>query len=197
MRRIARLGMVGLTVVMVALIVTQLFSVSSTLAATIDNLYVTCQFASVRGKTEVNTSFMRVQVVLASDLSKVLAQQVVSTRPRAGSIYSALLDIHRANLTEGTHVIISAGEWDGTKYLRPATLTGIDCNRNGGNQQPTPVPSPTRVVTQPPATLPPTPIASFTPTLVVTMPPTPTPIKSPTFPPVSPTPPPIPTRPPR
>jgi hypothetical protein len=196
MRRIARLGMVSLTVVMVVLLGTQIFSVSPTLAATINNLYATCQFVGVRGKTEVNTSYVRVQVVLASDLTRVLAQQVVSTRSLAGSTYTALLDIHQAHLAEGTHIIISAGEWDGIKYLRPATLIGVDCNHNGGNQQLTPVPSPTLIVTQP-ATLPPTPVASFTPTLVVTQPPTPTPIKSPTFPPVSPTPPPTPTQPPR
>jgi hypothetical protein len=169
MRRTARFGIVGLSVLLLILVSTQMFSVSPTLAATLDKLIATCSFVGLRGRTEVNTAYVRVQVVLASNLNTVIAQQVVRTRPRAGAIYSALLDIRSAHLANGTRLIISAGEWDGTKYLRPATLTGVDCGRAG-----TPSPTPTFVASP---TLPP--ISA-----------TPTPIASPTLPPFSPTPPP-------
>ena len=180
MRRVARFGMVGLTMILIV-VGTQILSVSPALAATITNLKVTCQQVTVVGKTEVNTSYVKVSVVLASNLGTVLAQQVVPTKPRAGSNYFASLNIRRAHLAEGTRVIIAVGEWDGTKFLRPATIVGADCNRDGGSTQPTPVPSPTLVLSQ---TFVPSPtwIASSTPpptpaptsTFVPTLPPTPT-----------------------
>ena len=184
MRRIARFGMVCLVGMLLLLVGAQMVMVSPALAATIDKINVSCRFVSVQGKTEVNAPFVRVQVVLASDLTRVIAQQVVSTRPRAGAAYTANLDIRRAHLAEGTLLVISVGEWDGRRYLRPATITSAACGQAG-----TPQPTPTQVG---PATLPPT----FTPTFVASptfiMPPTPTPITSPTLPPVSPTPPPTP-----
>jgi len=170
--------MACITVVMLILVGSQILRVSPAMAATINDISVTCRFVSVSGKTEVNAPYVRVQVVLGSNLTTVLAQQVVSTRPRAGASYTANLDIRKAHLVEGTHLVISVGEWDGTKYLRPATITGSDCNRNGGtNTQPTPAPSPTMV-----ETLPPTYTPGPSPTFVGTLPPaTPTPIASPTF----------------
>jgi len=178
MRRVARFGMVGLTMVMLIVLGTQILSVSPTRAATIADLIVTCQRVTISGRTEVNTSYVKVTVVLASNLGTVLAQQVVSTRPRTGAIYRANLDIRRAHLAEGTRVIIAVGEWDGTKFLLPATIIGADCNRYGGTPLPTPMPSPTLVVSPTfVGTLPPTPIPS--PTFVGTLPPTP--IPSPTF----------------
>jgi len=174
MNRIARFGLLCLTAVMLLLGGVQLLNVPPALAATIDNLNATCQYVTVRGKTEVNTSFVRVQVVLASNLTTVISQQVVPTRPRAGAAYKAVLDIRKAHLTEGTLLVISVGEWDGTRYLRPATLTSIECNHNGGTRLPTPTPLPTLVAS---------------PTFVGTLPPTYTPPSS-TLPPMSPTPPP-------
>lgn len=185
MRKLVRLGMVGVVMLLVLLGI-QMVSVSPTLAATINTISVTCRFVNVSGKTEVNAPYVRVQVVLGSNLTTVIAQQVVATRPRAGASYKASLDIRKAHLAEGTHLVISVGEWDGTKYLRPAALTGTDCNRDGGSTLPTPAPSPTLV-----STMPPTPAPS--PTFVGTLLPTFTPVASPTFVPVSPTPPPTPT----
>lgn len=166
MRRIARFGMLGLTIVLIV-VAMQIVSVSPALAATITNLKVTCQQVTVAGKTEVNTSYVKVSVVLASNLGTVLAQQVVLTKPRAGANYFASLNIRRAHLAEGTRVVIAVGEWDGTRYLRPATIIGADCSRDSGAEPPTPAPSPTMV-----STLPPTPIPS--PTFISTPPPTPT-----------------------
>src|SRR5262249_23936539 len=110
MRRVARFGMVGL-MLMLTLVGTQLLSVSPAEAATITNLNVTCQQVTISGKTEVNTSFVKISVVLASNLGTVLAQQVVVTKPRAGANYFASLNIRRAHLAEGTRVIIAVGEW--------------------------------------------------------------------------------------
>ncbi len=131
MRRIARFRGTCFSVVMLILVGAQLFNGSPALAATINELSVTCRFVSLSGKTEVNTSFVRIQVVLGSDLTHLVAQQVVTTRPRAGALYQANLDIRSAHLAEGTHLVISAGEWDGIRYLRPATIIGADCNRDG------------------------------------------------------------------
>ncbi len=122
MRDIICLRTVGLLVAAFILLSMQLLQ-----AASITDITVTCQYVTVSGKTEVNTSYVRVQVVLGSDLTQVLSQQVVKTRPRAGASYRAKLKISQAHLAEGTHVVIAVGEWDGTKYLRPATLTGADC----------------------------------------------------------------------
>lgn len=178
MRRIARFGMFCLVGVLLLLVGAQMMMVSPALAATIDKINVSCRFVSVQGKTEVNAPFVRVQVVLASDLTKVIAQQVVPTRPRAGAAYSANLDIRRAHLAEGTLLVISVGEWDGTHYLRPATITSAECGHAS-----TPPPTPTLVGS---ATLPPTITPTFvaSPTFIM---PTPTPIVSPTLPPASPT----------
>lgn len=124
MRKIAGLFMVSFILLGVLLI-----NGSAVQAASISDISVTCQYVTVSGKTEVNTSYVRVQVVLGSDLTQVLSQQVVKTRPRAGASYQAKLKISQAHLAEGTHVVIAVGEWDGTKYLRPATMTGADCGK--------------------------------------------------------------------
>ncbi|MBA3868740.1 MAG: hypothetical protein H0X30_06275 [Anaerolineae bacterium] len=184
MRWLARFSMICLAVVLLLLVGAQMVLVSPALAATIDKIDVSCRFVSVQGKTEVNAPYVRVQVALASDLTRVIAQQVVPTRPRRGADYKANLDIRRAHLADGTMLVISVGEWDGTHYLRPATITSAECGHAS-----TPAPTPTLVGS---ATLP----LTFTPTFVASptfiMPPTPTPIASPSFPPVSPTPPPTP-----
>lgn len=167
MRPIARFGMFGFGVVLLITGMIQILGASPTLAATINDLTVTCQYVNVRGRTEVNTSFVRVQVVLGSDLTHVLAQQVVRTRPRAGAAYSASLSIRKAHLAEGTHIVIAVGEWDGTKYLRPANIIGVDCDRTTGVPTPVMTPTPTFVASP-----------TFGPTF--------------TLPPMSPTPPPTP-----
>jgi hypothetical protein len=146
-------------------------------AATITNLSVTCARTRVEGDTEVRSRYVRVQVSLASDLSQTLATQVV--RVGRDRHYSASLNYHRQ--PENTLLVVSVGEWDGSQYLRPATLVSAACNRHGGTQ-PTPPPTPTIIM--PPAT--PTPIGAtpiptmaftpvptleFTPTQVETTPP--------------------------
>jgi len=158
------------------LVGTQIVNVSPARAATIADLIVTCQRVTISGTTEVNTSYVKVTIVLASNLGTVLAQQVVSTRPRAGAIYRANLDIRKAHLAEGTRVIIAVGEWDGTKFLLPSTIMGADCNRYGGTPIPTPIASPTLVVSQ---TFVPSPTFVASPTFVSTL--LSTPIPSPTF----------------
>ena len=140
MRRIARFGMVCLVGIVLLLVGVQMVMVSPALAATIDKIDVSCRFVSVEGKTEVNAPYVRVQVVLASNLTKVIAQQVVPTRPRRGADYKANLDIRKAHLADGTLLVISVGEWDGRRYLRPATITSAECGHAS-----TPAPTPTLV----------------------------------------------------
>ena len=177
MRPVARFGMLGLTMLLIV-IATQIVNVLPARAATIEDLIVTCQQVTISGKTEVNTSYVKATVVLASNLGTVLAQQVVRTRPRTGATYRVYLDIRQAHLAEGTRVFIAVGEWDGMKFLKPATIIGADCNRYSGTPMPTLVPSPTIAISQ---TFVPSPSPTFiaSPTFVSTLPPTP--IPSPTF----------------
>ena len=124
MRRTAHFGVVSLIVILLLCLGVQMM-----LAATIRDIKVTCQYVTVSGKTELNTSYVRVQVVLASNLTTIIAQQVVSTHGhlRSGANYQAKLDIRKAHLAEGTQLVISVGEWDGTKYLQPALIVGETC----------------------------------------------------------------------
>jgi hypothetical protein len=124
MPRTAHFGAVGLAVILLLCLGVQMMR-----AATIHDIKVTCQYVTVSGKTELNTSYMRVQVVLASNLTTMIAQQVVSTHEhlRSGADYQAKLDVRKAHLAEGTLLVISAGEWDGTKYLQPARIVGETC----------------------------------------------------------------------
>jgi hypothetical protein len=121
-------------------------------AATITNLTVTCRRTTIEGSIEVRARFVRVQVTPADNLNHTLDTQVV--RVRADGTYSAALRYPRQ--PDGTLLIISAGEWDGRQYVRPATLTSQHC----GQFVPTPVPSGTFIPTVPPYTPFPTP---FTP----------------------------------
>ena len=76
MRRIARFSMICLAFMLLLLVGAQMVMVSPALAATIDKINVSCRFVSVQGKTEVNAPYVRVQVVLASDLTKVIAAKI-------------------------------------------------------------------------------------------------------------------------
>jgi hypothetical protein len=141
-------------------------------AATISTLSVTCTRTRVEGSTEVRARYVRVQVTLASDLSRTLVTEVV--RVGRDRNYSASLTYPRQ--PQNTLLIISVGEWDGSQYLRPATLLSSACNRHGGSQ-PTPAPSPTIIMppfTPTPIETTPAPTLNFTP--APTMPYTPTPI---------------------
>jgi hypothetical protein len=161
MERIARWGAIILMLVMLVLFGMQMVNVSSVLAATVDKMSVTCQYISLSGTTEMNTSYVRIQVVLASNLNIIIAQQVVSTHGhiRSGTAYQARLDIRSAHLDEGTLLIIAIGEWDGTKYLRPATLTSRACSLSGDA---TPMPTMTLEPTNPADAFPtPTPTALY------------------------------------
>ena len=81
MRRLARFGMVGLTVVMLALVGAQILNVSPALAATIDKIYVTCRFVGVLGKTEVNAPYVRVQVVAGQPAQPQATRRAQATPP--------------------------------------------------------------------------------------------------------------------
>ena len=73
MVRESRFKIVSLFIVVGCLISAQLGGVSPALAATIDKISVTCNWVSLRGKTEIRAPYVRVQVVLGSDLTNVLA----------------------------------------------------------------------------------------------------------------------------
>lgn len=158
-----RLGTVCLLATLLALGGLMLVSVVPTSAATIGELTLTdCRTLVVKGTTEVNTSFVRVQVVLASNLGILVTQKVVRTRPRAGASYVARLSLRKAHLEAGTHVIISVGEWDGTQYLVAANITGADCD---AGKVITPMPdmtlSPDEITRTPAAGMTPTPTGSL------------------------------------
>jgi hypothetical protein len=92
-------------------------------AATVDWSTVYCQITFVRGRIESTAPYVKVAVTLASDLSRPIASTVV--RVWADQYYYAFL---RYPLQpKGTRLIISAGEWDGSKYVAPANLIGQDC----------------------------------------------------------------------
>jgi hypothetical protein len=178
----SRFKIVSLFIVVGCLISAQLVGVSPTLAATIDKISVTCTWVSLRGKTEVRAPYVRVQAVLGSDLTNVLATQVIPTQKYVGASYRALLDISGARLPDGTLVVVAAGEWDGAHYLRPATITSRNCTGTGAT--PTPLPSTTPTFGASP-TFPPTPFPTLTPTPFL---PTPFPTRTPIVPPVTPSP---------
>lgn len=179
-----RMVIASLVIIVMALVALQLFSALPAKAATISEMTVTCQYVHVRGKTEVNTPYVRVQVVLASDLTQVLAEQTVSTRPRAGAKYDARLSIGGAHLAIGTHVIITASEWDGTRRLMPSVILGADC----GDKSATPIILiPSEEATSPYHTL--TAISPTPTDIPPTFTPTPTPTRNPLM--TSPTPTPL------
>ena len=133
MARLTRFGMVGLVMIFLVVGSIQIFSISPTLAATIDDISATCRYVTVSGKTEANTSYVKIQVALASNLTEIIGQQVVSTNGhlRAGSSYKARLDIRGAHIVDGTLLAIAIGEWDGKKYIQPATIISANCNPSG------------------------------------------------------------------
>ncbi|MFN8371408.1 MAG: hypothetical protein U0694_00815 [Anaerolineae bacterium] len=122
-------------------------------AAAVSSLRVTCVRTRIEGVTEVSARYVRVQVTLASDLTNVLASRVV--RVGRNQRFSATLNYPRQR--EGTLLVVSAGEWDGSQYLRPATISSAACS-SSGNTTPT---------------VPPPPTLFPTPTWVPTLPPTP------------------------
>ncbi|MEO8611267.1 MAG: hypothetical protein ABI690_25445 [Chloroflexota bacterium] len=161
MIRASRFKIVSLFIVVGCLISAQLAGVAPTAAATIDKISVTCKWVALRGKTEVRAPYVRVQAVLGSDLTQVLATQVVPTAYTVGANYYALLDISGAHLADGTLVVVAAGEWDGAHYLKPATITSRNCNKGSATPTPPPVSAtPTFVAS---ATFPPTPFPTLTP----------------------------------
>src|SRR5262245_38805804 len=98
MLRSSRFRLVSLFIAIGLLIGAQFVGLSPALAATIDKISVTCQWVAVRGKTEVRAPFVRVQAVLGSDLTHVLATKVVPVTYKVGADYYALLNISWAGL---------------------------------------------------------------------------------------------------
>lgn len=146
-------------------------AVSPAYAATIDSVTVTCDQVTISGRTEIRAPFVRIQVALGSNLNDLLAKKVVPVRFVRGAAYRATLDISGHDLPDGTLLVISAGEWSGYHYLRPATIISAQCDGGTGS---TPTPTPTAFDLTPTPTFPP---VTFTPTPFDV---TPTP---PTFPP--------------
>jgi hypothetical protein len=175
MKHRTRLIISGLLTIATALVIIHLFSALPAQAASIEDITVTCQSIRVHGRTDVSAPYVKVQVVLASNLMQVLAVQTVSTQSRAGAKFDALLSIREAHLAVGTRVVVTAREWDGFNYLLPGgMIIGADC----GDSDATPVMvMPTLEATSPyrtltaisptPTDIPPTSI----PSLVATLPP--------------------------
>ncbi len=154
-------------------------------AATVKDLKVRCDQTEVNGKTEVSAPYVRVQIALASNLTTILASDVFPVKSRSNSpqgkgtgAYSARLDY--PSQPEGTLLVVAVGEWDGQRYLLPATMASQNCHGSalppGPTLPPTPVPTdgapgplptlpPTLVPTDvwPGPTLPPTPIPTLPP----------------------------------
>jgi hypothetical protein len=161
-----------LRISVLGLVLLILVAVSPAYAATIDRLTVTCDKVTISGRTEIAAPFVRIQVALASNLTDTLAKKVVPVWFVSGAAYRATLDFSGRNIADGTLLVISAGEWNGFRYLRPATLVSAVC---GGGTGSTPTPTPTAFdLTPTPPTFPP---PTYTPTPFDL---TPTP---PTFPP--------------
>lgn len=159
----------SLLLIVIVMLLSQMVPVTQ--AATIDSLTITCRRTTATGRIETRAPYVRVQVVLASNLSQTLATGVF----RVGRYQSYTARLYYPRQAEGTLLVVSVGEWDGRQYLRPATLTSQTC-WDGGTMPPTY--TPTAVM---PPTLPPT----YTPTAV--MPPTLPPTFTPDWTPVPPT----------
>lgn len=112
-------------------------------AATIDSLTVQCTYTTASGQVEVSAPEVRIQIVLASNLTTVLATGVFPVD--SGGSYAAKLEY--PTQVEGTLLVIAIGEWDGQKYVRPATMTSAPCA--GGGLIPMPTATPTAVLPEP------------------------------------------------
>lgn len=128
MSRLFRLIVVIGLLTMVGMVALHFASVAPARAATIESLTVTCSTTMASGKTEVAAPFVRLQVVLASNLTTRLAAQVVAVLPQAGAAYQISADY--AQQADGTLLVVTVGEWDGSHYLRPATITSRHCTPN-------------------------------------------------------------------
>ncbi len=110
-----------------------LVAVSPAYATTIDSLTVTCDRVTIRGRTEAHAPFVRVQVVLASNLTDIQAKKIVPVWFLSGAEYRVTLDFSDRNLADGTLLVITAGEWNGFRYLRPATIVSAYCDGGSGS----------------------------------------------------------------
>lgn len=97
------------------------FSTTPTQAATVNRLQVTCSHVMTNGRS--SAPYVRVQVVLGSDLDIVLATRVV---PTSRGQYKATLSYPRQ--VNNTVLTVSIGNWDGTQYINPATLYSRNCS---------------------------------------------------------------------
>ncbi len=85
--------------------------------------FIGCDFANAYGNVDsIKAPFMRATVNLASNLNTELAAQVVSLTSLSYSIHLT----YPVQLA-GTHLVLAVGQWDGTRYVQPATLIGGDC----------------------------------------------------------------------
>jgi hypothetical protein len=133
--RLISLGML----LLIGLMSFQALTVTPANAATINSVQVGCTKTTIAGNTEVAAKYVRVQIVLASNLSKVLATKVIATRHRAGASYTGTLNYTRQ--PAGTLLVISVGEWDGRRYVRPATTISRNCGQAQATQTPILVPT--------------------------------------------------------
>lgn len=120
--------------------------------AATDTLSVTCNRTSTKGQVQIDAPYVRVQVVLASDLNQVIADKVVSVNRRGQ--FNA--NLRYARQPQETLLIVVIGEWDGQQYLAPAALTSRHCNPQGGTAPGGMTPTPTWIFTDVPWTPEPT-----------------------------------------
>lgn len=85
---------------------------------------VGCAKTTITGSTVMTAASVKVTVTLASNLLSTLASVVVDVTPDGR--FTAALDY--AAQPAGTRLIVAFGEWDGAKFMRPATLFGEDCS---------------------------------------------------------------------
>ena len=100
-------------------------NVKPSAAAEIQHITVGCSITHATVTLTVPAPFLRINVYRASDLTTALATKVVRVYGGVGSKHR--ITVHYPVQTVSTHLIVAVGEWDGTKFLVPATFAGADC----------------------------------------------------------------------
>jgi serine/threonine protein kinase len=82
-----------------------------------------CSSVAIHGTVSVKlANTVRANIVISSDLSKSIASQTV---PLNGSTYDMVVAYPPQPF--GTTLIVSVGQWDGSKYVRPANIASGRC----------------------------------------------------------------------
>jgi len=102
-------------------------TIQPTAAAEIQRINVGCSSTHATVTLTAQARFLRINVSLASNLTTTIASKVVRVYGGIGSSHSITVRYPAQPL--GTRLIVAVGEWDGSKYVVPAALTGADCER--------------------------------------------------------------------